>query len=104
MKPMIHSPTLINEEATSWGPRFGDNEDLYQLWCDCVDDVCLHDHVALRLPDKQVLWVEIALRSTDYWIGVAKTSTPLGWIRDGDLIRFHRINVYAVSKVQAEVV
>lgn len=102
MTSQVHSPLLVNEEATSWAKRFGANEDLYALWCHLVDDVMLHDHVKLRLPNGETFWVEICLRSSNYWMGIVRSQIESVKIAPGDLLRFSPLNVYAIMKQEVE--
>ncbi len=93
---------FVNEEAMSWRQRFGGNEDFYSLWTFCVDDVKLHDHVKLRLPSGETFWVEVCLRSSNYWIGILKSKVETVAMQVGDLVRFHRCNTFGISKYQEE--
>ena len=106
-----HSPTLINAEAMNLDhpetfKRPSDND---------ISDIELRDHVKVAMHymsgDVRVgvhsisgerFWLEVVMKSADYWIGQCKSKLLFDGIKVGDLVKFHPCNIYDICKQEEE--
>ena len=67
-----------------------------------LQDVRLHDFVKLLLYHPlltEAIWVEVCMKSKAYWVGQVHSKTAFHEkLKVGDLLKFHPVNVYAITK------
>lgn len=107
----IHSPTLINAEAMAEDhPKtFARPSELD------IADIELRDHVKVAMHymggevklhghsiSGERFWLEVVMKSSDYWIGQCKSKLLFDGIKPGDLVKFHPCNIYDICKHEEE--
>lgn len=105
-----HSPLLVNAEAMAL-----DHPQTFKRPSDQnIAAVELRDHVKINVQyvpevifngyavSNERFWVEVVLRSSNYWIGQVKNQLLTSKIELGSLVKFHPCNIYDICKHEEE--